>query len=43
MGQLTPKFKYRLMSMKKLRSNVISKRVNMSKVKYLELVLCILV
>ena len=43
MGQLTPRFKYRLMSMKKLRNNTINKRADMNQVRHPELVLCILV
>jgi hypothetical protein len=42
-GSVNPKVQIRLMSMKKLRSNTINKRVDMSKVKHPELVLCIIV
>ena len=42
-GSIYPRFKYRLMSTRKLSSNTISKRANMNKVRHPELVLCILV
>jgi hypothetical protein len=42
-GWLTPRFKYQLISMKKLRNNVISERANMNKVRHPKLVLCVLV
>ena len=43
MGQLTPRFRHRLMNTRKLNSSTISRRADMSRVKLLELVLCVLV
>ena len=42
-GSVDPRFRYRLMSIKKLSSNAISKRANTNKVRHPELVLCVLV
>jgi hypothetical protein len=43
MGQSTPRFRYRLINTRRLGSSVISERVDMSKVRPPELVLCVLV
>ena len=42
MGQLTPRLKYWLTSMRKLRNSAINKWADMNKVRHPELVLCVL-